>query len=180
MSEIRTYSPRLKWKSIFRLICFYIIPITIVIISNTKQACRFAMFTILFMPHNDVVGSLPIRLIYQYNKAKHQKTSTLPALATTCKARQHGKLTRLKSWLALATILGRCVTDCAFIPHCDWSSYLQHSRRDLAAVHQLCHVCCGVVGHSYGPQSALRLQLLQSSPALCSVPWKKYKFTHIF
>lgn len=47
--------------------------------------------------------------------------------------------------------------------------YLQHSRGDLAAPHQLSHVCWRVVGDSYGSQFALSVQLLQRSPAPSTV-----------
>lgn len=49
--------------------------------------------------------------------------------------------------------------------------YLEHSRRDFAALHQLSHVCWCVVGYSYGLQPPLGMQLLQCSPALSSVAW---------
>lgn len=51
--------------------------------------------------------------------------------------------------------------------------YLQHSRGDFAAPHQLSHMFWHVVGDADGFQFALSMQLLQRGPAPSPVTWVK-------
>lgn len=51
--------------------------------------------------------------------------------------------------------------------------YLEHRRWGSADLHQFSHVCWCVVGHSYGLELPLGMQLLQCGPTLSSVPWKE-------